>query len=196
MIYVNTYASFNTGGPEALVQLALALSSHRNVTIFSVKINSRFIDEYPAIGKLPQRLPRKLDKRDIVILPEIDSCKKFGEARVFIWLLSYRSTHSCAKIAHNSIIGRRFGNIPVIRPYITPSTVSFCRHARKMRHNRTTILIDNDSPEFLSRFGTIVKGYSRPHLMNMLANARYIVDWNFVGTERMPVEGLLCGDTC
>ena len=196
MIYIHTYASVNTGGPEALVQLALALSLHKNVTIFPVKIHPHFVHEYPAIVQLPQYHPGKANSEDIVILPEVETCRRFGSARVFIWLLSYKikqSRHSCMNIAHNSFIGRYFGNIPVIRPYITPSTVKFCRRARNVRRNRSTVLIDNDSPQAFSQYGTIVKGYSRSHLMHMLANARYIVDWNFVGSERMPIEGLLCG---
>lgn len=196
MIYVSTYALYNTGGPEALVQLALALSLHKNVTIFPVNIHARFIREYPAIQNLPQRHPGRANAEDIVILPEVERCKTFGTARVFIWLLSYnrrRSRDSCINIAHNSFIGRYYGNIPVIRPYITPSTVEYCRRARNMRQNRSTVLIDNDSPGALSQYGTIVRGYSRSRLLHMLSNARYIVDWNFIGTERMPIEGLLCG---
>ena len=196
MIYVDSCAQVNTGGPEALIQLALALTPHRNVSLFPVDIHPRFTVEYPAIRNLPQAAPNaQLTNDDIVILPEIRRCRAFGGARVFIWLLAATRApkNKCTYIAHNSRISELFGGLPIIRPYITPSTVRFCRRARQSNSNRSLILIDNDSPAELSKLGTVIRGYSRSHLMNMLVRARYIIDWVFVGSERMPIEGLLCG---
>lgn len=201
MIHVDTAASTNTGGPEALVQLALVLAQHRNVSIFPTRVHPRFVKEYASIKTLPQSNPKRVTSSDIVILPEIKQCVRFGHARVFIWLLStnYRHLHAdtnrseCSYIAHNAMISQMYNNIPTIRPYITPSTVKHCRHVRRSDQKRSLVLIDNDSPAPVSRMGLVVKGFTRERVMQLFAQARHIVDWKFVGTERMPIEALLCG---
>ena len=199
MIYIDTNAHRNTGGPEALIQLALTLG-HRNISMFPTSLHGRFVQEYPGIRYLKQAVPHaNLTHDDIVILSEVQRCTSFGDARVFIWLLSsnnnymHKENNTCTYIAHDSAISRMFGGVPIIRPYITPSTVQFCRQARRSSENRRLILIDNDAPSQLWKLGTVVRGYARPQVMHMLSQARYIIDWKFVGSERMPIEGLLCG---
>ena len=199
MIYISTHAHTDTGGPEALLQLALALSTHLKVTMFPSRIQPRFIEEYPNISSMPKAFPPSdLTSADVVVLPEIEKCRKFGNAKVFIWLLSIyaprRYPPQCTPIGHNSWTGRLWGNVSIIRPYITPSTVKFCKKARRMpSKQRNLTLIDKDSPPRVRALGVWVSGFKRDELMQMLTHARYVVDWKFRGSERMPIEALLCG---
>ena len=206
-IFVKSLADVNTGGPEALIQLSLALwNNGYAVKVFPYhKLAHRFSIEYPTFRSIPVAHENTTYRSiDVVILPEIDMnrCSAFGYASVLIWLLTdskIKKGSKCSWVAHNSYIGDKHG-IPVMRPYITPSTVKYCQHMRTLSRNESLILVDNDTPMYVVQQiqqwnGTVIipKGMHRNAIRNLISRAFMVVDWSFVGSERLPLESMLCG---
>ena len=211
-IYVQTRAHYDTGGPECLVQLACTLHSHgHRVYIYPTRIAPRFRTEYPCIKAIPQRSVTEADPElDYVIGPANHPCPQHV-AHAYIWQLDTRSAAryrgNCSAIAHNHFLAHKY-QAPLIRLYITPSTVRFCdavmaKETQQTREARDLILVDDDTPppvvaRLTAAYPTsvrLVKGYSPAQVRELFQRARYVVDWSFVGSERMPLEAVLCGAT-
>ena len=73
---VEAYQNIDTGGPEAMVQLALALDSLcPNATYLSKRpLNPRLTSEYPALLHLPQLAHDDLARGDLYLIPETCAC--------------------------------------------------------------------------------------------------------------------------
>ena len=204
--WVQTRAHWDSGGPEALVQLACALHSNgHNVSIYPTKIAPHFKSEYPCISLLPQRSVELARAGDVVIGPNDHPCPAGSDARLFVWLLSNLSppqrSPPCIPLAHNMWLARRHG-APLIRPYITPSVAAYCATVLRLRrHSRDLILLDSDVPPHVARSvakrfpntSLLVSGFSRGAVRALLPRAAHVVDWSFVGSERLPIEAVLCG---
>jgi hypothetical protein len=211
MIWIETQAFADQGGPEALVQLALAFWALKaQVSIFPIgkKINAHILNNYPLIANIPQAYPVYAGPKDVVIIPEMLRCRPYSRARVFVYILSVypKFLGKCGKIAHNQRLAEIFDTPHVIRPYVTPYIREACRHSYARRYShRSHVLMDNDAPDELSdllrkKIGERVWVTKRRHFVRsrtlaVLQNADYVVDWNFVGSERLPIEAVLCGAT-
>jgi len=210
-----------TGGPEALIQLALAFHSWLpNSTFFGGhrrEPHTTFKNQYPLMLDIPWKSLDELKPGDIYIIPEVNSCDKnlveFG-IQMYIWQLgvwpanknALSSKRGCQHLAHNFYLSHSNGvDIPlsqVIRPYITPSLV---KSADESRGNRKDIvLIDNDTPgniindiericKEINAVAIVVKGYKRSELPKLFRSAKVVVDWCMRGSERMPIEAVLNG---
>lgn len=209
-IWVQTRAHWNSGGPECLVQLACALHDHgHRVAIYPTRIVPRFVREYPCITKLPQRPVSEARRdEDIVIGPADHACPADAVEHAWVWMLDTRSAAryrgGCRAFAHNDALATRHG-VPMVPLYITPSTVAECaqRAAAVPPESRDLILIDDDTPVAVVRrlreafpdTARVVSGYSPAQVRNLTLRARFVVDWSLVGSERMPIEAVLCGAT-
>jgi len=139
-----------TGGPEALIQLALAFRELLpNATYFffdpdvTVKakftIDPRFLTEYPNATAINTISSAEFKRGDILILPELRGCNTTwvdSGVKVYMWVLrslerrpSYHSemvAAGCRTIAHNNYIRDeslqwRDHRPYLLRPYVTPS---------------------------------------------------------------------------
>ena len=83
---VDTFLPYDTGGPEALVQLGLALHRALNINgsrvafIWRKKVHKRMWTEYPGLAAVPTitgDLREKLKAGDVIIAPDIrtDACR-------------------------------------------------------------------------------------------------------------------------
>ena len=113
---VDAYHHIDTGGPEALVQLALSLSSLcPNSTYLSLRpVNPRLAAEYPALRTLPMVRNDRLRRGDVYIIPETVSCDASlagRGVRSFVFMLSAKArrrnwqVHTCTH-AHRTHTAR------------------------------------------------------------------------------------------
>ena len=142
---VDAYHHIDTGGPEALVQLALSLSSLcPNSTYLSLRpINPRLAAEYPGLRRLPMERNDRLRTGDVYIIPETVSCdESLGRRgiRSFVYMLSAKARRrnwqslrkGCRLLSHNfwgadhTSAGLALPRDMVVRPYISPSTKARC----------------------------------------------------------------------
>lgn len=228
----------DTGGPEALAQLAVALGPQTFLLRPSKAppIAPRLAREYPSIGRLAiLRETRELLAHDIFIVPEKTlspnnhNCEERltrRRVRVWIWLLSTRTrrtTHKfraqgCNLFAHSHHTAEHlerwdpaygFRTLPpldiVIRPYISPSTVKFCRSTRNSKPSGTPLVLLDSDTDATARARALrachdgvcrvelVKGLSRSQVTERLIEASVVVDLCPIGSERLPIEAVLCG---
>lgn len=218
-IFINSHGYRDTGGPEALLQLALALHVHGHaVHLFPVRggggIAPAFLKEYPLLKGIPiMTKPVPTTIHDVVVLSDAELCEnRYGHARVLHWILNdkiYNTSLSrspwkgCTPIAHNALIGERF-RAPVVRPYTRPSTSELCRSVRAAESGassstvapRDLILLDNDNPPAVRDAlpsAIWVHNFTKAGVHELLRRAVVIIDWTMVGSERLPIEALLCG---
>ena len=142
---VDAYHHIDTGGPEALVQLALSLSSLcPNSTYLSLRpINPRLAAEYPGLHRLPMERNDRLRTGDVYIIPETVACdESLGRRgiRSFVYMLSSKARRrnwqslrkGCRLLSHNfwgadhTSAGLALPRDMVVRPYISPSTKARC----------------------------------------------------------------------
>ena len=203
-VYIDARSDTDTGGPEAMLQLALTLRAHKlKVRLFPGRSTAkRFFVEYPDLKQIYRGIPRGRGD-DIVVIPEFPKakCIKYGNATTFIWLLQNMELTSehlesgCVYVAHNKAIAARY-NLTTIRPYLTPSTVQFCKRRRRLVEQRKHVLLDGDVPEAVRQAmprAILVKGFNRSMVHHLIARTKVVIDWNFVGSERLPIEAVLCG---
>lgn len=241
-IVVDTYLPFNTGGPEALVQLSIALHRvYNNTFVFRKAIHTRLRWEYREIEAVPTLfdLNVSLARNDVFIAPDIrhycnnpkvDYLLERG-VHVYTYLLGMQQAHKafsllsqqrekCFFLSHNFWLSSfhpqlHLSRSLVVRPYITPRIVNECllvRHKKSLKRN--VILLDPDSPPFVFIHlnqtcsavspplcevvqpppGWSLKGrWSDAQMRLMRSQARIVVDWCLVGSERLPIEAVLCG---
>ena len=227
------YAFMDTGGTEAMVQLAAAVASlcpnatYRGFRAGRYVINAdgllhpRLTAVYPEVARLP-RLSHTDDLRrgDVVVVTETRQCDEVivrQGAAWYLWVLSARARKrnwralqkGCRLVSHNSYLAHdtRAGvTLPHrfrLHPYITPTTASFCRSAVRPPARRL-VLIDSDVPadvearvgDACARHGCSsvrVVNRTRSEVAQLLAAADVVIDWCMVGSERMPIEAVLCG---
>ena len=235
---MDTYLPYNTGGPEALVQLAIALHSvYNNTFIWRKAIHQAFYVEYSEVIPIPvlNDLTDEWAPGDIFIVPDIrHACGNkgwhFPGVATYTYLLgsqqspSAHSRHGCNFLAHDFFLGSGGGihgvNLSrslVIRPYVRPSIAEHCNQARhQAKAGNYTVLVDNDTPPDISAKtiqvcnqtvnggGTLCKvaivpaGWSsrrwpESDMNHLRATAHIILDWHLVGSERLPLESVLCG---
>ena len=169
---VEAYQNIDTGGPEALVQLALALDSLcPNSTYLTVRpTNPRLQREYPAIASMPKLAYNFLRRGDLYVTPEHIACdRQLGAkgVRQVVYMLSakarrrnYQSIRAgCRLISHNywgaqhTAAGLDLTPEWVVRPYISPSIRSRClartaaaEGEAAFAQRRDLVLIDHDVP--------------------------------------------------
>ena len=237
-----SFALFDTGGAEAMVQLALAVAKICGRSVYRGfaqglhvinapgRIAPRLLAQYPAIEGMPRlRSTADLQRGDMVIVPETRQCdESFAKRGVhwYLWLLSARARRynwrnlqrGCRVLSHSRYLAHdtRAGiTLPasfMLRPYITPATVAFCRGAhRQLRPQpgdklaRPVVLLDADVPTAIEKqVGQIcqsttgcnlirVTNVTRERVHELLERASAMVDWCMPGTERLAVEAVLCG---
>lgn len=166
---VETMSHIHTGGPEALIQLTLALAGAvglPHIRIIHGVIRPFFITEYPLIKMVASISMKELRTGDIFIRPEIHpGCKQTGlpqrGVKVIIYLLSTTIQKperiidgGCGLITHSWFLSwsnmwrKPLPRQLVVRPYISPSTTRFCREQRTAATatRRDLVLVDNDTP--------------------------------------------------
>jgi hypothetical protein len=134
-----------TGGPEALIQLALAFNTWMPTRTFITHQSKRSEENieqwfglgYPEIAGVQTIHENKLKKGDILIIPEICSCPKNlidKGVKVYIWLLSVKDTAGglaagCKYISHTHFLAKADGfSVPrsqVALPYLGRNKVHF-----------------------------------------------------------------------
>lgn len=91
-IAIFSSAFFESGGPEALLQLALAIGRACAVYLIETSLAPRFRTEYPEAARLPQLAWAELRPGDVVVVPEVKQCARLGlvsrGVRVLVWLLA------------------------------------------------------------------------------------------------------------
>ena len=169
---VEAYQNIDTGGPEALVQLALALESLcPNSTYLTVRpTNPRLQREYPGLASLPKLDYNSFRRGDLYVTPEHIACdRQLGAkgVRQVVYMLSvkarrrnYQSIRAgCRLVSHNywgaehTSAGLVLPREWIVRPYISPSIRSRClaRSAAAADEGafaprRDLVLIDHDVP--------------------------------------------------
>lgn len=148
-LLVQTAAQFafghGTGGPECLVNLAIALAAnlpHGCTSIFTGnELHGALRPDYPDFGALQQRgveghEEALLRRGDMLILPEIDECPAHlvnRGVRVWIYQLGtspacHRLRQGCRFFVHNSWLSNQFGvNVTrqmVVRPPMNPTHIA------------------------------------------------------------------------
>jgi len=118
----------------------------------------------------------------------------------------------CSLVAHNHWL-RTFTiqgpALPLVRPYIRPTVVQYCvarsNEAGFLSKKRPLVVVDNDTPLVVVSHiqqacrtkdvcqVVVIRGMNRSTVLEHLSNAKIVVDWCFVGSERMPIEAVLCG---
>lgn len=147
------YLSGNTGGPEAIVQLAIAAQEVVGVDrVFSICHNPgigkngnlvfhhRWTQDYPTTR--PMRLFSETDEvcpGDTLIVPTIRSCPKLyvdQNASVWHWVLGrgrvpieQEARAPCHPLAHNHWTSAAAGGSPIVRPYLSGSIVEMAMAA-------------------------------------------------------------------
>lgn len=208
-----------TGGPEAIVQLALAFSDwYPNGTFWygTTTLSDVYAQEYPDAKKIPY--DTHLKKGDIFIIPEVENCNQIlvnHGIRQFIWQLGSWNPNinkknqdlGCGFISHNFWLASHLNiNVPrsnILRPYITPTLIPKKNPVNVFREN--LVLIDSDTPsniiDLINLTCTklsncsfiVVNGFSRAELLQLFYRAKIVIDWCMRGTERMPIEAILNG---
>jgi len=218
-VIVNSHAGYLTGGPEALVQLTVALQGCADVAIIPVPLHAFFVQHYPPIAKVPHVAEAKLASGDIYIIPEVQGCDpglvKRG-VKVFIWLLgevepekiAAERSKGCVWITHVWWLGHALGTDLVrqqlIRPYVTSIKVGNSTVADQPSGRSDLVLIDNDTPGHVVKAvqdtckdglceAVLVNGFAPDALVKLLARAKIVVDWCMRGAERLPLEATLHG---
>jgi len=203
-VFVDSYAGADTGGPEALVQIALAFFAiGLDVGIIPEPVIApHFKEEYPEFVMLPHRSLETAGPNDVYFAPEQRPCGYHGGSRMYIWLLAraQRPPPPCRGVAHNMEAHVDY-RLPFVQPYITPSTMRMCELSFHSRQQRDLILIDSDTPKDVvdavtsvwKQRAVFVSGFARKDVLAMLRRAAYVIDWQFVGSERVPIEAVLCG---
>ena len=111
---VEAYQNVDTGGPEALVQLALALDSlcPNSTHVMARPANPRLVREYPELASLPRMAYNFLKRGDLYVTPEHVACDRVLKAhgvRQVVYMLSakarrrnYQSIRAgCRLLSHN-----------------------------------------------------------------------------------------------
>ena len=166
-IAVDPTVSVDTGGPEALVQLALVLKSLCNSTFVLTMpqpIHHRFRTEYPEINFIAQLRKQDLRSGDVLIAPDVATCDEGVVKRGvtwYMWILSSKArkhnwrtlTRGCRLLSHNhwlahdTLSGIRLQSQWQLNPYISPSIVRRCAaHSSDSASRRRLVLLDSDTP--------------------------------------------------
>ena len=227
---VDTFDSGDTGGIEALVQLAVAFSETHHATYLrwptseAGRLAPRMLEAYPRLAALSFVDDANLTRGDILIQPELRRCNPHNARRgvlQVIYVLAWHSSGSglklrrkflgsCAVMVHSFWMGTnvtrtRVPRALIVRPYIPGPMVSACNAERETALRENLVLIDDDSnasvisalqhacSDGLNCTTTVVKGYSRAEVLRKTLRAKVVVDFCMIGTERMPVEAVLCG---
>ena len=164
-VVVNAYAHIDTGGPEALVQLAVALSGLFNSTrLLKSPLNPRLAAEYPALPQIPQVGWNHMRPGDLLVQPDTTPCNEAETQRgvsTWIWMLSTAARRQmwrnkrrgCHALAHNfwlashTLAGFDLARRWVIRPYISPTIRASCAVARGGAQKRNLVLLDSDTTD-------------------------------------------------
>lgn len=171
-VVFDTHAMWATGGPETLVQFALAIRRlcRRAPAIIKMegndKLAPRFLSEYPPLDKLPTVSRNELQKGDIFIITENQECEFWLVNRgvhVYHYLLStglkgpasvaQKVAQGCKLVAHNFCTGSaKFIGAEVSLPahqhvhlYVTPSRADFCNRDYS-KQKEALVLLDDDNP--------------------------------------------------
>ncbi|KAL1519853.1 hypothetical protein AB1Y20_023356 [Prymnesium parvum] len=223
-IAVDPTVSADTGGPEALVQLALALAALCPNSTYALArptpIHPRFYAEYPRLAALRALPPSALRPGDVVVAPDVAYCNAKLAARGvhwYVWLLSSRARpynwrslqRGCRLLSHNhhlahdTLAGVSLQPHWVLHPYVSPSIAAACA-APPRAARRRLVLLDSDTPDrveaeveaaccLLGCESVRVHNYTRAKVLELQRAAMIVVDWSMIGSERMPIEGVLCG---
>jgi len=122
-----------SGGPEALVQLALAVHDAHGVHLGCLgKPNPFYAAEYPDLwNSMPNcsMAVENLSPDDLVVVPEVTQCEPIGKVRApNIWLLgsSNIGPDECPRLSHNHYLAHlaSMRADSILYPYITPSIVT------------------------------------------------------------------------
>ena len=208
-----------TGGPEALVQLTVAIMRLNISTYRTTEVSAKYEAEYPLLKSVPILTHESLLAGDILIRPEIYNCDEKLTAlgiRQLIWELGdsppVRTVAApCQYIGHSFYTALFVGASPfsVIVPYISPSITSIHQQAQKnwtrlLALKKNIVVIDNDfiesvpyinnlSSEFPDFRAVVASGFAPADFVNLLMDAKVVVDGNIRGSERIIYEGAILG---
>lgn len=149
-LLIKQWWEWQTGGPEAIIQLTLAFYSWMPTRTFVQLLDPRnkarneelrneqlakWLKWYPTIAQIPEMQPEDLGKGDILIVPEAESCPQHlvqKGVRVYIWWLGSKPQHivqdsihkGCEYLSHNFWLSHAQGvKVPsshVLLPYMNP----------------------------------------------------------------------------
>lgn len=199
-----------TGGPEALVQLAVA-ARELGVSVYRVtKIPDVYRSRYPVINDVPY-LPeyqQRLREEDVLIVPNVMPCNASSiaaGATVFMWVLGDRILYntSCKFFGH-SYYTNKFAHAShrsLIRPYMNPLIPSRSIND-VMSHKRNTIAIDDNFQEcvpVLKSLKSIIPDLEIVVLQHMtqisvydtFLRSKIVIAGPMMGAERAVYEGAL-----
>ena len=150
----------HTGGPEALLQLALAFHAWMPHRTFSVNLNKKQYGHwiglgYPRIHELQSFEEKDLRKGDIYIIPEVFDCPvdlvQKG-VNVFIWQLASREegkriAGGCRILSHNFYLSHEYGvdvhRNMILTPYLNMKKTNFAPLTNDKRED--LIIINHDA---------------------------------------------------
>ena len=184
-------------------------------------IHPRFVREYPQITSVPRLSLDDVRAGDVVVVPDVTYCNgKLAKRGVhwYIWILSSRARrynwrslqNGCRLLSHNhwlahdTLAGVSLQPHWILHPYISPSITRRCGGWRSAESKQRLVLLDSDTPdrietaveESCARAGCSslrVTNRTRAQMLELLSSAMVVVDWTMIGSERMPIEGVLCG---
>lgn len=209
-----------TGGPEALLQLALAFYSWMPTrTYLSGNTRKREIWQnelgYPEAAMMNYIHEKDLRKGDVYIIPEAMNCPVHlveKGIRVFIWLLGKKNTEEnrklgCNFIGHNFWTARSLGiDLPrthILTPYLSRLKTNF--DVVNNMNRKELILVNHDDKKvipILTKFCeernnpctvTMLQGFNKKELVEMYKQAKILYASCMRGSERSVIEGALYG---
>uniref|UniRef100_A0A7S1D0Z9 Glycosyl transferase family 1 domain-containing protein n=1 Tax=Cyclophora tenuis TaxID=216820 RepID=A0A7S1D0Z9_CYCTE len=221
-VVIQQHLGLWSGGPEALVQLALAFHSWLpSSTYAQIYLGHRELacDRYPQFCDINLLLDYSdLRSGDVLIIPELMMCPQHlvrKGVNVFVWQLGATSfdarrnqtEEGCKHISHNYWLSSQFGlNLPsshILVPYISENKLYNGTFSNEKREN--LILINGHDAASLEL--TYIREYcesrncstqvlinfGNAELMDLYSKAKMIVSFCMRGSERSPIEAVLRG---
>lgn len=144
-------AEFNSGGPEALIQLALAARENGMNVLRQRPIDPVLVELYPDITDIPMMTKlAELQPGETYVFPEITPC---GQAppgvREAKWLLArrgHRPHDKCTAIHHVSKLARESHSplASVLMPYLHTNRTGFRKGAYRPEDKANVVCVDGD----------------------------------------------------
>lgn len=199
--------SFHSGGPEALLQLFMAMRK-AGLDVYHADVHPEHVQLYRQLGLLSSedvaRVPPSMNFSSnwVVIRPEVAKCDESSHARQFIWLLAINGHFNCTLLSHSYHISRAYG-VPMystLLPYMSPIIWNYTDILPKMN----IVVVDNDAHELVNGLVSLKEivpdlevvtavGRNKHDMYRLLSQAKVVVDANMRGLERIIYEGRILG---
>jgi len=216
-----TFYDNDSGGPEALVQLYLAL---QDAGLKPFHVGDPHINHKSYLQEERKLELAELQPGDKILVPEITCCPCLRKqlkpgVRILMWLLADHNVDGdddCERVSHADFLLSKGGpRLPhsMIIPYLTPGIVDGAQSMaglttegefhdldKMMRGKEDLIIVDDDAYtivlpylEHLNAKVVKISGMNHQQLNVLNLRSKVVIDWCMRGLERAPLEASLFG---